>query len=197
VALGRVLVFSGAVIVVLSCTRAPSGQTPVPAPAPGSASAAAPEQVTRVPGRRPPLSRDSLAKLRTLRVQEVLKSIAGRENEPAERVFKNVQVLKGLTARQLLTRMDQDFGVALSWQCSNCHRVNINDYATDTLKEKKRARAMILMTNRINKEDIPALYPKDPPQVACMTCHRGYNEPLDSTFLIPPRGAPGGPPRTP
>ena len=28
--------------------------------------------------------------------------IAGRENQPAEQVFKNVQVLKGITAEELV-----------------------------------------------------------------------------------------------
>src|SRR5262249_61716194 len=52
------------------------------------------------PGRRIPPSRDSLAKLRAAYVATVMASIAGRENQPADQVFKNVQVLKGIRSEE-------------------------------------------------------------------------------------------------
>ena len=175
---------------VLSCThsQAPSGAaTPqtantnaAPAPAPG--------------GRRPPPPRDSMAKLRAVYVAAVMKDIAGRENEPAEVVFKNVQVLKGMTAAALVKKMNDDYAVALSWNCTNCHRLAAQgNFASDTATDKKRARFMQQMVNDINANQLPKLYPKNTPKVDCATCHRGYNEP-PANLLIPERGKPGGPP---
>ncbi len=174
-------------MVVLSCSRAANA----PAPAPSATTAG------NTPGpapRRVPPSRDSLAKLRAAWVTQVMASIAGRENQPAEQVFKNVQALKGLTAAQLVHKMD-DFGMALGFNCTNCHRLAPQgNFASDTSTDKKRARFMIGMTDSINKSFLPRLYPKDTPKVSCMTCHRGYGEIADVEIPLPERGKPGGPP---
>ncbi|MFI5230313.1 MAG: photosynthetic reaction center cytochrome c subunit family protein [Gemmatimonadales bacterium] len=154
--------------------------------------------MTVVPPRRVPPSRDSLAKLRAVFVAQVMQQIAGRENEPAEQVFKNVQVLKGLTAAQLVHKMDEDYGVALSWNCSNCHRFAARgDFASDTSNDKRRARFMQQLVNDINTVTLPKLYQRDTPRVDCATCHRGYNEPPSPQYLIPERGKPGGLPALP
>ena len=122
-----------------------------------------------------------------------MKSIAGHENEPADQVFKNVQVLKGITAAQLVHKMDKDYAEALSWNCTNCHRLAPQgNFASDTSNDKKRARFMQQMVNDINTNQLPKLYPRDTPHVDCATCHRGYNEPPDPEYLIPERGKPGG-----
>src|SRR6185369_16992068 len=128
----------------------PSCSKPSPTPAP--ASAASPRSATTTgpgnpagPPRRIPPPRDSMTKLRAAYVAQVMQQIAGHENEPAERVFKNVQVLKGLTAAELVHKMDHDYAAALSWSCTNCHRPNAaTAWASDTANDKKRARAMQL-----------------------------------------------------
>jgi hypothetical protein len=149
-------------------------------------------------GRRVPPPRDSLTKLRASYVATVMASIAGRENEPAEQVFKNVQVLKGITAAQLVHTMDTVYARALSWNCTNCHRLAPQgNFASDTSNDKRRARFMQQMTNEINQVQLPRLYPKDTPSVTCATCHRGYNEPPPGTYLAPERGKPGAPPAPP
>jgi hypothetical protein len=177
------------VIAVASCTHAPA--TPAPAASPSPANGA--PQTVAV--RRIPPSRDSLMKLRAPFVQQVLASIAGRENQPAEQVFKNVQVLKGITAAQLVEKMDKEYSVAMSWNCTNCHRLAPQgNFASDTSNDKRRARFMQQMTNDINTAQLPKLYPKDTPQVSCATCHRGYNEPAPAEYLLPERGKPGGMP---
>jgi hypothetical protein len=113
-------------------------------------------------------------------------------------VFKNVQVLKNLTAAQLVTKMDKEYGVAMSWNCTNCHRLAPQgNFASDTSTDKKRARFMQQMTDSINRSYLPKLYPKDTPKVSCMTCHRGYNEPPNDEYMIPERGKPGGLPLPP
>jgi hypothetical protein len=151
-----------------------------------------------VPPRRIPPSRDSLAKLRAGYISKVMQEIAGREDQPAEQVFKNIKVLKGITAAQLVTKMDKDYAQALSWNCTNCHRLaNQGNFASDTSNDKVRARFMQQMQNDINTVTLPKLYPKDTPKVTCATCHRGYNEPPPAQYLLPERGKPGGVPFPP
>jgi len=176
---------------VASCSRPQATPTPAPgAAAPGGAPTAA---TTGGPARRVPPSRDSLVTLRAAYVAQVMAQIAGRENEPAERVFKNVQVLKGITAAELVRKMDKDYSVAMSWNCTNCHRLAPQgNFASDTSTDKRRARFMQQMQDDINHTVLPKLYPKDTPAVTCATCHRGYNEPPSAEYLLPERGKPGG-----
>ncbi|MEP6492725.1 MAG: c-type cytochrome [bacterium] len=202
----RDVIILGCFAAALSCTRAPVAATPTPTTGAVASTGAAPPSTQpganrpagTPAGRRPPLSRDSLTKLRAIYVAQIMTKIAGHENEPAENVFKNLQVLKGITARELVRKMDKDYGEALSWNCTNCHRLAPQgDFASDTSKDKVRARFMQQMTNDINSAQLPKLYPKDPPTVTCATCHRGYNEPPPGDYLAPARGQPGAPPIPP
>jgi Photosynthetic reaction centre cytochrome C subunit len=206
-AVRRFLVVAGTLVGALSCSKAPATSSPTPgtgptatpggrgSPAPNAGNPGTPGTVA---GRRVPPSRDSLAKLRANYVATVMQSIAGHENEPADKVFKNVQVLKNLTAAQLVHKMDKDYAEALSWNCTNCHRLAPQgNFASDTSNDKKRARFMQTMQNEINQNQLPRLYPKDTPSVTCATCHRGYNEPPPGDYLAPERGKPGAPPAPP
>jgi hypothetical protein len=195
----RALALLGVTLIVLSCTRTPSTSSPTPTSGVAT-TAPASERAVAQPGavRRIPPSRDSLAKLRANYVTQVMQKIAGRENQPAEQVFENVQVLKGLTAAELVHKMDKDYGEALGWNCTNCHRfANQGNFASDTSNDKRRARFMQQMQNDINLVTLPKLYPKDTPKVTCATCHRGYNEPPEPEYLLPERGKPGGLPPLP
>ena len=190
----RLAALCGVAVATLSC--APAQSTPRPAPATATSSPGSAAVV--VPVRRPPPSRDSLVKLRAVYVNRVMQEIAGRENEPADQVFKNVQVLKGITAAELVHKMDTDYATAMSWNCTNCHRLAPQgNFASDTSADKKRARFMQQMENDINAVQLPRLYPKDTPKVSCATCHRGYNEPPPAEFILPERGKPGGLPLPP
>ena len=196
----QVLAVVGGILVLASCSHATATSSPAPGTGPtASASAAVPGGAPSGPtNRRVPIPRDSLAKLRAMYVARVMQQIAGRENEPAEQVFQNVQVLKGITAAQLVHVMDDQYGRAMSWNCTNCHRfAPQGNFASDTSADKRRARFMQQMTNDINNVELPKLYPKDTPRVTCMTCHRGYNEPPNDQYLIPERGKPGGLPLPP
>jgi hypothetical protein len=181
---------------ILSCT--PAHSTPGPATVTGARTSSSDAAAPVVPMRRLPPSRDSLVKLRAVYVTRVLQEIAGRENEPADQVFKNVQVLKGITAAELVHKMDADYATAMSWNCTNCHRLAPQgNFASDTSADKKRARFMQQMVNDINTVQLPRLYPRDTPKVSCATCHRGYNEPPGADYLLPERGKPGGLPFPP
>src|SRR4051812_37346370 len=97
----RILALPAGLIAVLSCSRTTTTSTPASTPAPAPQTANASGQPAGPP-RRLPLSRDSAAKLRAGYVEKVMASIAGKENQPAEQVFKNIQVLKGITAAELV-----------------------------------------------------------------------------------------------
>jgi hypothetical protein len=200
----RTLLSAVASFIALSCGHGGASSTPAPARAPSSPSQTAAgqpssgQQITTLAPRRLPPSRDSLEKLRAVYVAQIMGEIAGKENQPAEQVFKNIQVLKGITAAELVHKMDKEYATPLSWNCTNCHRLaNQGNWASDTAQDKKRARFMQQMTNDINLVTLPKLYPKDTPKVTCATCHRGYNEPPPPEYMIPERGKPGGLPFPP
>jgi len=185
------------VLSIVSCTSAPPAAIRA-TPATTASAPASNGQPAAAPGRRVPLSRDSLVKLRAVYIAQVMAQIAGKENQPAEQVFKNVQVLKGITAAELVQKMDKDYATAMSWNCTNCHRfAPQGNFASDTSNDKRRARFMQQMQNEINLSQLPKLYPKDTPKVTCATCHRGYNEPAPPEYLLPERGKPGGLPLLP
>ena len=106
---GRVVAVISALLTTQSCTRT-TASSPQPSPSAGPAASAGAGQRGAGPAgpRRVPPSRDSLAKLRAELRRAGHGQIAGRENQPAEEVFKNVQVLKGITAAQLVHKMDKD-----------------------------------------------------------------------------------------
>jgi hypothetical protein len=175
----RLIVASTAVLVIAACRHA-SMTPPAPAPARPSPTNAPTSAISTRP-RPPRLSPDSLGKLRRVMVNQVLASIAGRENEPAGTVFKNVQYSKDMPAAQFLNMMDSSYGRSLGWQCTNCHVTT--DFSSDSKKDKRSARLMIEMTNRINKEDMPKISAQNPHVVTCMLCHRGTNDPRDSVEM--------------
>src|SRR6266850_3390443 len=85
--------------------------------------------------------------------------------EPAEKVFKDVRVLKGMNARQFALIMgwfEQELGV----ECEHCHGKK-GDFAADEPK-KVRSREMLEMTSYI----ADGYYGGKSP-VTCGTCHRG------------------------
>ena len=109
-------------------------------------------------------------------VQEVLQQIRGRENEPAEQVFKNIQIMKGVPAGRLLRIMNVGYSQSLGVECSHCH---VEDYwEVDEKRPKRAAREMIVMTREINEHiDTLKNLEGDDPTVNCTTCHRGQVRP--------------------
>jgi hypothetical protein len=108
-------------------------------------------------------------------VQNQLRAIAGRENEPATAVFKNVQVLKSLTAGQFL-RMMGSFTRATGGRCSTCHVAG--DWPNETKPQKQVARQMVEMVEVVNTriKGIQGIRGQDA-RVGCFTCHRGLAQP--------------------
>jgi photosynthetic reaction center cytochrome c subunit len=88
----------------------------------------------------------------------------------AEAVFKNIQVLKGVPADQVVPGM-QFISAALGVQCQYCHVEGHFDQ--DDKKPKQAAREMIKMMFAINKDNFEGHR-----EVTCNTCHRGNVRPM-------------------
>lgn len=104
-------------------------------------------------------------------------SIKGKEQLPAEQVFTNIDVLKGVPAGRIIPIMQFGYSRSLGVQCTHCH-VRGN-WAADTNPNKEIAREMSRMTKRINQELLKEIknLKSDQPVVNCTTCHRGQVKP--------------------
>jgi Photosynthetic reaction centre cytochrome C subunit len=91
-------------------------------------------------------------------------------DKPAEQVYTNIQVFKGLPSSQLMPAMFFMRG-SLGVTCTNCH-VNFRDFEKDDNPNKRAARKMILMTRDLNKNSFGGGL-----AVTCNTCHRGRPKP--------------------
>ena len=99
--------------------------------------------------------------------------IKGKENEPAEKVFKNIQSLKGVPAGRLLAIMSFGYARSLGVDCTHCH---IPDkWEAEDKNTKQIARDMSTMTKKINDELLKNIknLKSVSPTVNCTTCHRG------------------------
>lgn len=118
-------------------------------------------------------------------------TIAGRENEPAGTVFKNVKLLKDMPAGEFLKNMDVNYGRGLGMTCGNCHV--LGKYDGDTRKNKVIARQMQEMTDYINTARLPNIkeLDEDYPKVTCVMCHLGSGHPKATMAVPPPPSLPG------
>jgi hypothetical protein len=158
------LLLAGLAVAALPAASAPQyGQAPpAPAPVPSHEPEGQPAMDAK-PGAEAPHPN----KLRDL--------IKGRENEPAETVFKNVKVLKGLPAGHFLDAME-GFSHALGTNCKKCH--DTENFASDDKEGKRVAREMVRMTEDINEKYIKAMPEMDKgAHVGCFTCHHGQSNP--------------------
>lgn len=100
----------------------------------------------------------------------------------AEQQFKNIQVLKGVPAEQLMPTM-QFISASLGVECDFCHVDRQMD--KDDKKEKQTARKMITMQLAINRGNFDGNV-----QVTCHTCHRGSLHPVGTPILSADAGGP-------
>ncbi len=106
-------------------------------------------------------------------IEKLEKQIAGRENEPAAKVFKNIKIFKDMPAIRLLRLMERGFSPALGVKCTFCHVKD--EWDSDEKPEKQRARGMIKMVGEIRKKLHDIVDEKA--TINCYTCHRGDPEP--------------------
>ena len=104
-----------------------------------------------------------------------------------EDVFKNVQLLKKIPAKELMDTMGF-FAAATGLNCVQCHVEesggNWAKYADDT-PLKQTARKMILMVNTINQSFFAGRR-----VVTCVSCHRGASRPIVIPDLAEQYGEP-------
>ena len=126
---------------------------------------------------------DQAAALENLR-----KAIAGQENKPAEDVFKNIQMLKGMAAGRLLRVMELGYARSLGVNCTHCHVADAWDKEDKPTKQITREmNAMVAVINNDQLKKIKNL--KGPNSIVnCTTCHRGQTKPA----LNLPESAPKG-----
>jgi photosynthetic reaction center cytochrome c subunit len=104
----------------------------------------------------------------------------------AEEVFKNVQVLKGISVDDFLGTMGI-MTAALQFDCSDCHEgagTDKVDWAADTPR-KRRARTMVTMVGTINRTNFGGRQ-----LVTCWTCHRNRDKPLTTPTMETIYGTP-------
>ena len=129
-----------------------------------------------VPGAAAAQQADTAAASRAAHVQKLRAEIAGRENEPAGTVFKNVKLLANMPANRLLGIMDLGYSRSLGVGCEHCHDPAAWD--SEAKPQKEVTRQMAQMAQRINRELLPAIKGLgDSPTVNCTTCHRGQVKP--------------------
>lgn len=89
--------------------------------------------------------------------------------KPAEEVYKNIQVMKGVPAPRLMGAM-QFFTKSLGVKCDYCHVPN--EFDKDDKAPKVTARKMLNMVHQINGDNFPQNQ-----IVSCWMCHRGSAKP--------------------
>jgi hypothetical protein len=86
------------------------------------------------------------------------------EGKTSEQVYKNIQVLQGTSAAELIPGMHV-LKAALGVECEYCHG---SDRSQDGIFAKEMSRKMYKMMTAINETSFG-----DHQQVTCFTCHRG------------------------
>jgi hypothetical protein len=130
-----------------------------------------------------PPKKSSVQEINDQFAQKILKSIAGHENEPAEKVFMDIRIerLKNVPAAQFITIMNKGYAKALGVTCTHCHVET--DFSSDDKRPKRAAREMAAMHRMINQtlHDMKELDdPADDRYINCSTCHRGSIDPRET-----------------
>lgn len=102
--------------------------------------------------------------------------IKGKENEPAEKVFKNIQTLRGIPAGRFLRIMEIGYARSLGVDCNYCHIPE--KWEAEDKTKKQITREMAAMVGTINAQllrNIKNL--NERATINCTTCHRGQVKP--------------------
>jgi len=107
-----------------------------------------------------------------LTAQDVAQKPSTPTVKTAEQQFKNIQILKGIPADQLIPSM-QYISASLGVDCEYCHVEDQMD--KDDKKAKIAARKMITMMFEVNADNFDGER-----KVTCNTCHPGSPHPLST-----------------
>jgi photosynthetic reaction center cytochrome c subunit len=104
----------------------------------------------------------------------------------AEEQFKNIKVLNGIPAEQVVPAM-QFMTASLGVECEYCHVRQEKGMAfdKDDKKPKIAARKMIRMMFAINKDNFEGKR-----EVTCFSCHRGAADPIGTPIVANEEAAP-------
>lgn len=107
----------------------------------------------------------------------IQEQVKGKEDLPAEEVFADIDILKGIPAGRVLPIMQEAFSKSLGVRCNYCHV--FNEWADNSVPAKGITREMWRMTGRINRELLAGIQNLGSlePAVNCTTCHRGEVKP--------------------
>lgn len=94
----------------------------------------------------------------------------------------NLKILPKNISEEDLSKVMKGFNAALGVKCNHCHAAKPNgekglDFASDTNPNKNIARAMMKMTNKINKKYFKEQHEGIIQNISCETCHNGKAEP--------------------
>ncbi len=114
---------------------------------------------------------------------------------PDKPKYENLKVLSKNTTKQEMDSIMKHFSASLGVKCNFCHvrgteGQNNFDFSSDKSEHKIAARAMMKMTNKINKKYFSEH--KDANKIAaltCYSCHNGHEKPATR----PPAPAPRTP----
>jgi hypothetical protein len=120
--------------------------------------------------------RDSLQSIRDQYIKEVAESIKGKEKTIVDSVFKNLKVLGGFPAENLLLAMNS-WSRALGVTCTHCHTTS--GWEDDSKPEKDIARQMSKMTSTITNDHLRKMQgmKNTRPLINCTSCHNGKLKP--------------------
>lgn len=122
-------------------------------------------------------SEDSIQADNKRYLQALRASIAGKENQPASEVFKNIRLMTRSNAGRLLSVMEVGFSRSLGVSCTHCHVAD--QWSSDEKTPKRIAREMSEMVKTINTTLLSSIadLKSENPIVNCTTCHRGEVKP--------------------
>ncbi len=121
------------------------------------------------------------------KLAELRKQISGKEGRPAEEVFKNIKMLKGMPAGRLLKVMEIGYSKSLGVECTHCHVAD--EWDKEDKPQKQIARDMMDMVKAINGDLLKKIknLKSEQPVVNCTTCHRGQVKPALDLAAAPAR----------
>ena len=127
--------------------------------------------------------------MRGVKAQSAAAKPAASGPKMTEDVFKNIQVLKGVPADQLIPTM-QFITASLGVECDFCHVQGAFD--KDDKKPKQTARKMMQMMFAINKDNFDGHR-----EVTCYSCHHGVHDPVSIPAIAEAEPKPMMPPPAP
>src|SRR5215213_7967009 len=110
-------------------------------------------------------------------IAKLKEQIKGKENEPAEKVFTNIQLKGWTSAKHVVGAMEVGYARSLGVNCTHCHAPE--KWESDEKQTKQIAREMVAMQKRINSELLKNIknLKSENPIINCTTCHRGQVKP--------------------